>query len=96
MAFESASTRSLMILFGVIAAGAIIFMATAVFPATNLIRGTVTEEATVVESSGGKCIVDTKDTALSAKTISGCDMSVGSKVKVSYQKGLASAQIVSP
>lgn len=96
MAFEGTSTRSLMILFGIIAAGAMIFMAIVVFPATNLVRATVTEEATVIESSGGKCIVDTKDTALSSKTISGCDMPIGSKVKVNYQKGLVSAQIVSP
>ena len=96
MALEGTSTRSMMLLFGIIAAGAMIFMATAVFPATNLVRATVTEEATVVESSGGKCIVDTKDTMLSSKTISGCDLPLGSKVKVSYQKGLPTAQIVSP
>jgi len=96
MSFEGVSTRSILILFGVIAAGAIIFMATAVFPATNLIRETVTEEVTIIESSGGKCIVDTKDTALSSKTVIGCDLAVGSKAKVSYQKGLSTAQLVAP
>ena len=96
MSFEGVSTRSMLILFGVIVAGVAIFMATAVFPATNLIRETVTEEATIVESSGGKCIVDTKDTTLSSKTVNECELPVGSKVQVSYQKGFATAKLVTP
>lgn len=96
MSFEGMSTRSMLILFGVIVAGVAIFMATAVFPATNLIRETITEETTIIESSGGKCVVDTKDMTLSSKTINGCDLSVGSKVKVSYQKGFSTAQLVTP
>lgn len=96
MSFEGVSTRGMLVIFGVLAAGAAIFMATVVFPATNLMRETVIEETTVIESSGGKCIVDTKDMTLSSKTINGCDLPVGSKVKISYQKGFSTAELVTP
>jgi len=97
MAFEGVSTRSLMILFGIVAAGGGMMVAIFGFglgnPATQ--RPTITEDVTIQFSSGGQCIVDTQDSVLSAKTISGCDLPVGTKVTVSYQKGLANAQIVS-
>lgn len=96
MAFESMCSRSLVIIFGVIAAGAAIFIATFVFPAKNLIRETVTEEVTIANSSDGKCVVNTNDAILSAKTISNCNLPEGTKVKVSYQQGLPNARIVSP
>ena len=47
MALENTSTRGLLIMFGVIAAGAAVFLAVAVFPASNLIRETVTSEGVI-------------------------------------------------
>lgn len=96
MGFETASTRSLLIIFGVVAAGATIFIATAVFPATNLIRETITEEITILNSSGGRFVVETSDSTLSTKTIDNCDLPEGGNVTISYQQGLANARIVSP
>jgi|GEM_PF-2829706 len=97
MAFEGASTRSLLVLFGLIGIGGAIMVAIFGFglgnPATQ--RPTITEDVTIKFSSGGQCVVDTNDDVLSAKTISGCDLPVGTKVTISYQKGLPNAQVVS-
>jgi hypothetical protein len=97
MAFEGMSTRSLMTLFGIVAAGGIVMVAIFGFglgnPATQ--RPTITEEVIIKFTSSGQCIVDTEDSVLSAKTINGCDLPIGTKVTISYQKGLANAQIVS-
>lgn len=93
MAFETTSTRSLVVLFGILAAGAAIFIALVVFPSSNLIRETVTEEGVVKFSSGGECIVETSDQI--PKTIKNCDLPVGSQVTISFQKGMYEANIVS-
>lgn len=96
MAFEGTSTRSLLILFGIVGAGGAIMVGIFGFglgnPATE--RPTITEDVTIRYSSGGKCVVDTKDDVLSAKTISGCDLPEGTEVTISYQKGFSTAQIV--
>ena len=86
MAIENASTRTLVIMFGVIVAGVAIFMAVAVFPATNLIRETLTAEGVIVSSSNGECVVDTPDQI--PKIIKNCDLPAGTKVTVSFQKGM--------
>ena len=93
MAFESASTRSLVIGFGVIAAGAAIFLAIAVFPATNLIRETLTAEGIITSSSNGECVVDTPDGI--PKVIKNCNLQQGSKVTVSFKEGMYEAEISS-
>jgi hypothetical protein len=86
-----------MILFGLIAVGGGIMVAIFGFGLGNpaMQRPTITEDVTIEYSSGGRCVVDTKDTVLSTKTITGCDLPVGTKVTVSYQRGLSEAQIVS-
>lgn len=93
MTFENASTRSLVIIFGLVAAGAAIFLAVAVFPAANLIRETVTTEGVIASSSSGECVVDTPDQI--PKIIKNCDLPAGSKVMVSFQEGMYEAKIVS-
>jgi hypothetical protein len=80
-------------MIGVIAAAAAIFIAVVVFPATNLIRETVTSEGVIASSSNGECVVDTPDQI--PKVIKNCDLPVGSKVTVSYQQGMFEATIVS-
>ncbi|MFQ5941662.1 MAG: hypothetical protein ACE5KA_08205 [Nitrososphaerales archaeon] len=93
MALETTGTRNLAILFGLVAVGAAILLATAVFPATNLIRETVTAEGVIVSSSNGICVVDTADGI--PKTIKNCDLPVGSSVTVRFQEGMYEANIVS-
>ena len=82
MAIENASTRTLVIMFGVIVAGVAIFMAVAVFPATNLIRETLTAEGVIASSSNGECVVDTPDQI--PNIIKNCDLPAGTKVTVSF------------
>jgi len=93
MAFETTSTKSLVVLFGILAAGAALFMALVVFPGSNLIRETVTAEGTILNSSNGQCVVETPDEI--PKTVKDCDMPEGSKVTVKFQKGMYEATIVS-
>ncbi len=91
MAFETTSTRSLVIGFGVIAAGAAVFLAVVVFPATNLIPETVTAEGIIVSTSNGECVVDTPDGI--PKVIKNCNLQQGSKVTVSFKAGMYEAKI---
>jgi hypothetical protein len=93
MAFETTSTTSLIVLFGILAAGAAIFIAFTVFPASNLIRETVTEEGVILSSSNDECVVETSDQI--PKTIKNCDLEEGSKVTVKFQSGMYEATIVS-
>lgn len=93
MAIDNTSTRTLVIMFGVIVAGVAIFIAVAVFPATNLIRETLTAEGIIASSSNGECVVDTPDQI--PKVIKNCDLPAGTKVTVSFQKGMFEAKIVS-
>lgn len=93
MALETTSTKNLLFLFGAIAAGAAILVALVVFPATNLIRETVTAEGVIAASSNGKCVVDTPDGI--PKTIKNCELPAGTGVTVSYQQGMYEAKIVS-
>lgn len=93
MAFETTSTKSLVILFGVLAAGAAIFISVIVFPASNLVRETTTGEGVILSTSNNECVVETPDEI--PKTIKNCDLAEGTKVTVSYQKGMYEATIVS-
>ena len=63
-------------------AGAIIVMATLVFPFWNLIPSMVTEKVRVVYVESGKCTVETNDKFL----IRGipCDAKVGDNITASY------------
>ena len=93
MAFETTSTKSMIMLFGILAAGAAIFISFAVFPASNLIRETTTEEGVILFSSNNECVVETPDEI--PKTIKNCGLPEGTKVTVSYQRGMYEATIVS-
>lgn len=98
MAFESASTKSLAILFGIVIGGAAIFIAIFVFPVTNLpfFQEAVTEDVTIVGTSKAvaKCGVTTSDTAWVTKEIQNCSLPAGTNVTISYQPGQPVAQIV--
>lgn len=83
----------MLITFGVIAASAVVFIAVVVFPASNVIRETVTAEGVIASSSRGECVVDTPDQI--PKVIKNCDLPVGTRVTVSYQEGMFEAKIVS-
>lgn len=96
MTIETSSTKNLLVLFGIIAAGAVVFIAVVVFPATELIRETITEEATVIHSSDGQCVVETTDTIFTAKTVSDCDLPVDTTVTVQYQQSMSEASLVRP
>lgn len=80
-------------MFTAFAAGAAVFIAAFVFPATNLIRETVTAEGIITHSSNGECVVETPDQI--PKTIKNCDLPTGSQVTVSFQSGLYEAKIIS-
>lgn len=92
MAFEDMSTRSMITLFGILGGGAAVFIALVVFPAGNLVRETVTAEGIVMASSNGECVVDTPDQI--PKTVKNCDLPAGSRVTVSFQKGMYEATLV--
>ena len=93
MAFETASTRSILLLFGIIVAGSAIFLAVVVFPVTNLIRNTVTTDGIIASSVNNECVVDTPDDI--PKVIKNCDLQPGSKVTVNFQEGMYEAKIAS-
>lgn len=102
MGFEGASSRSMFVLFGLIAAGGITFfivagtgILTAPFRDVD-VGGTMTEQVTIVHVANGQCIVDTSDTALSAKIIQDCDMAPGTQVTVMYEPASRYAWMVTP
>jgi hypothetical protein len=92
MVLETVSTKNLAITFALLAAGVGIFIAVALFPATNLIRETVTAEGVVISSSNGECVVETPDGI--PKNVENCDLAAGSNVTVRFQKGMYEAEIV--
>lgn len=96
MSSEGFTNRSMTVLFGIIAVAVIIFFAISMFPKSYIIRDTITEDAVITGVTGGNCIADTKDDPMSSKIIKGCDLSIGTKVTISYKKGLPNAEIVSP
>ena len=93
MGFESASTRSLLILFAIIIGGAVVFIGVFVFPITNLVRGTITEDVIIIGTTGGNCGVQSTD-LFEPKTILNCDLPSGTNVTISYQEGTATARII--
>ncbi len=86
----SESKKHMIIFLGAIA-GAGIVIATLVFPFWNLIREDVYEDTTILASADGVCYADSADGV--PKTISGCDVPVGTNVTIVYGKDLAWARI---
>ena len=96
MSFEGTKSRNLTVLFGIAAAAIVGFFAVSMFMGAPIIRDTITEEVSIMAKTGTDCIVDTKDSIMSSKTITGCDFPVGTNVKITYKSGLPTAQIESP
>ena len=96
MSFEGAKSRNLTVLFGIAAAAIIGFFAVSMFLGAPIVRDTITEEVSIMAKTGNDCIVETKDSIMSSKTITDCDLSVGAKVKITYKSGLPTAEIGSP
>lgn len=85
-----------LVIIGIIIAGAVILTIYFGLPSISQITPeTVTEEVTITTSAGGICLANTKDAATPSKTIADCDLPEGTKVTISYQKGLPLARIVS-
>lgn len=84
-------TRMQVITFGIIAAGAAVFLAVVVFPFTAVVREHVTVDGTVISSAEGTCVVSTPD---GDKIVSNCDLPQGSTVTVQYEVGMPDAWIV--
>lgn len=88
--------RSLTVLFCIAAAAIVAFFAVSMFKDTALVRDSVTEEVAISGKTDGNCVVDTTDLVMSSKTISNCDLEVGTKVTAKYKKGLSTAELVLP
>lgn len=95
MSFEG-KTRSLTVLFCVAAVALIAFFSVSMFKDVAFIRDSVTEQVVIAGKTNGNCIVDTPDSVMSSKTVNNCDLEVGTKVTVTYKKGLPTAELVSP
>jgi|FaiFalFF_MnMetaG_3_1042247.scaffolds.fasta_scaffold00456_14 hypothetical protein len=87
-----ANYRTMVLFIGALAA-AILGIWIGLSP-TGVVKPTITEEVLVTHRIGDTCIVDTKDTALSAKEVKNCTVSEGSKVTVRYEQGSREAVIV--
>lgn len=85
------SKKHLIIFLGAIV-GIGIIIATLVFPFWNLIREDVYEETVIVGSSNGTCYAESIDGV--PKTITNCDLEIGTNVKIKYGRDLAWAQII--
>lgn len=93
MAFDGASTRNLLMLFGIVLAGAGVSIAIFVFPVTNVARESITEDVLIIGTTGGNCGVQTGD-KFAPKTIPDCNLPRGTNVTISYQQGTGYARIV--
>lgn len=83
------------LMMGLVGAGviAMLFMIGAI-SLGGFMKKPVVEEARITHVIGNnQCIVDTKDTALSAKIVNNCNLPVGSKVIVRYEPGSREATI---
>lgn len=92
MPFEG--KKSLPVLFVIVGVAVVAFFAASMFKDVPLMREKITEEVTVNGKIGNSCVIDTSDSVMSSKKIANCDLTVGTKVKVSYQKALPTAEIV--
>jgi hypothetical protein len=96
MSFDGIKSKNLTVLFGIVATSIVIFFAVSMFMGTPIVRDTITEEVSIIAKTDTDCIVDTKDLIMSSKTITDCDLSVGTKIMITYKSGLPTAQIESP
>ena len=96
MSFEGIKSRNLTVLFGIAAAALVGFFTVSMFMGAPIIRDSITEEVTIMAKDGTNCIIDTNDSIMSSKTITGCDLPVGTNVKITYKSGLPTAEIESP
>lgn len=96
MSFEGVKSRNLTVLFGIAAAAIIGFFAVSMFMGTPIVRDSITEESTILAKTGTDCIVDTNDSIMSSKTITNCELEVGTTVKITYKSGLPTARLASP
>lgn len=80
-AYEETAIRKLLLLFGLFAFGAFLFLAIFVFPITNLIREQITAEVKVITKDGGICVVETPD---HPRGIPNCKYITGDTLIVSY------------
>ncbi|MEM2160865.1 MAG: hypothetical protein QXN55_07930 [Candidatus Nitrosotenuis sp.] len=92
MSFEG--KRNLTVLFGVAAIAIVAFFAVSMFKDTPLVREKITEEVAVSGKIDNSCVVETNDPVMSSKKIESCDLPVGTKIKIIYQKSLPTAEIV--
>jgi hypothetical protein len=81
---EEIAIRKLLILFGLFAFGAFLFLAIFVFPINNLIREQITAEVEVITKDDGICVVETPD---HPRGISNCKYNTGDTLIVSYTQG---------
>lgn len=95
MSLEGRS-RNLTVLFCIVAVAIVAFFAVSMFKDTTLVRDSVTEDVTIIGKTNGNCVIDTVDPVMSSKTVSNCDLEVGTKVTAKYKKGLSTAELVSP
>lgn len=92
MSFEG--KRNLTVLFGIAAVAIVAFFAISMFKDTPIVREKITEEVAISGKIDNSCVVETNDPVMSSKKIENCDLAVGTKVKVSYQKSLPTAEII--
>lgn len=95
MSLEGRS-RNLTVLFCIAAVAIVAFFAVSMFKGTALVRDSVTEDVTIIGKANGNCVIDTVDPVMSSKTVSNCDLEVGTKVTAKYKKGLSTAELASP
>lgn len=92
MSFEG--KRNLTVLFIVAGVAVVAFIAFSMFKDAPLVREQIMEEVTITGKIDNSCVVETSDSVMSSKKIGNCDLEVGTKVKVTYQKALSTAEIV--
>ena len=91
MSFEG--KRNLGLLFGIAAVAVIAFFAVSMFKDAPLIREKITEEVTISGKIDNSCVVETSDPVMTSKKIGSCDIPVGTKAKITYQKSSSTAEI---
>lgn len=92
MSFEG--KRNLTVLFVIAGVAVVAFIAFSMFKDVPLVREQITEEVTISGKIGNSCVIETSDSVMSSKKIENCDLGVGTKAKITYQKALPTAEIV--
>jgi len=86
--------RNLTVLFVIAGAAVVAFIAFSMFKDVPLVREQITEEVTISGKIDNSCVIETSDSVMSSKKIENCDLEVGTKAKITYQKALPTAEIV--